>query len=126
MGRRTYEVVSAMDGPWPYGDRPVLVATHRELRGAPPKVQAVTGEVGELVAAAKKAAGDENVYVDGGQLIRQVLDAGLVDELIITVISKILGEGVPLFAGSEKQHRLVLTGHRKLSPDMVQLSYEPT
>jgi len=31
MGRRTYDVGAGFEGDWPYGDRPVLVATHRPL-----------------------------------------------------------------------------------------------
>lgn len=31
MGRRTFDVVAGFEGGWPYGDLPVLVATHRPL-----------------------------------------------------------------------------------------------
>jgi hypothetical protein len=37
------------------------------------------------------------VYVDGGDVIRQFLDAGLINEATITVIPIDIGEGVPLF-----------------------------
>ena len=45
MGRGTYDVVRSFDVEWPWGDRPVLVATHRELdEGAPEPVRRVEVE----------------------------------------------------------------------------------
>ena len=76
---------------WPYGDTPVLVATTRPLEPAAATVSAVGGTPAEMVAAARAAAGGRGVYADGGALIRTLLDAGLVDEAIVTVIGVILG-----------------------------------
>lgn len=126
MGRRTFDVASSFPVPWPYGETPVHVATRRPLPDdAPSAVQAVTGTIHELVASAKQAADGRDVYLDGGNVIRQALDAGLIDELIITVISVVLGDGVPLFAGSTQPHALVLKRHRQLAPSMVELTYLP-
>ncbi|MFN3202361.1 MAG: dihydrofolate reductase family protein [Bradymonadia bacterium] len=99
MGRQTYDVVSGFGGPWPYGDTPVLVATHRALEDAPDSVQAVSGDFSDLVAQALTRAGGKDVYLDGGALVRQALELDLVDQAIVTVVPVILGEGVPLFAG---------------------------
>ena len=124
MGRRTYDVVAGFGGEWPYGDTPVLVATHRGLEGAGPTVRTVSGSTQELIAAAREAAGDKDVYIDGGALIRDALDAGLVDELIMTVVPKVLGEGVPLFAGTQQRHSFEFFGHHSLD-GMVQLHARP-
>ena len=125
MGRRTHDVVASFDGRWPYGERPVLVATHRPLESKSDTVRAVSGDIGSLVSQAKEAAGDADVYLDGGGMIRQGLDAGLVDELTVTVVPIVLGRGVPLFAGSARRHELRLVEHRALSDDMMQLRYQP-
>ena len=56
--------------------------------------------VEEAVARAKETAGDRNVHVMGGaDVIRQALEAGLVDELTIIVAPVILGGGKRLFDG---------------------------
>ena len=98
MGRRTYQVPLEYDA-WHYGDRPVLVATHRELPPAPQggTAWAVEGPIEELIAQAKEAAEGKDVYLDGGDLVRQALDAGLVDELCLTFLPLILGKGVRLW-----------------------------
>jgi dihydrofolate reductase len=125
MGRATYEVVAGFSGPWPYGDVPVLVATTRALDPAAPTVRAVRGDAAGLVAQAREAARGRGVYLDGGHLIRQALDAGLVDELTVTVVPVILGAGAPLFAGARERRALRLAEHRVFDDGLVQLRYLP-
>lgn len=125
MGRRTHDVVAGFPGDWPYGERPVLVATQRPLSPKQATVRAVQGSIGELVRAAREVAGERDVYLDGGNLIRQALDAGLVDELTITVVPVVLGRGVPLFAGTAQRHALERVDVRSQSAGLVQLVYRP-
>ena len=124
MGRRTYDVVTGFDD-WQYGDTPVLVATRRPMPDTQPTVRAVTGSIDEMVAEAKQAAGDRDVYLDGGELVRQALEAGLVDEMTVTMIPVVLGAGRPLFAGVGNRHELELVSHREIGSGLVQLTYTP-
>ncbi|MCB9628181.1 MAG: dihydrofolate reductase [Sandaracinaceae bacterium] len=126
MGRRTYDVVSGFDGDWPYGETPVLVATSRPLSAARGVVTAVSGSITDLVDEAKAAAGERDVYLDGGALIRSALDAGLVDELTLTLIPTVLGAGLPLWTGVARRHELTLQSSRELGAGLVQLRYVPT
>ena len=125
MGRRTLEVVAGFSGAWPYGDIPVLVATRRPLSSKQPTVRAVSGSIAEVVAQAKQAAGERDVYIDGGALIRSALDADLIDELTVTIIPIVLGAGLPLFAGAGRRHALELIGERTIGGGLVQLVYRP-
>jgi dihydrofolate reductase len=125
MGRTTFDVVDGFEGPWFYGDTPVLVASHRSLLTTRPTVRHVEGDIFALLAHARAVAGAKDVYIDGGSLIRQALDAGLVDSLTVTVIPAILGKGLPLFAGAERRQRLQLVESKTLSEGMVQLVYIP-
>ena len=122
MGRRTFDVVQGF-GAWPYGDKPVFVATSRPLKCDEPTVRAVSGTPQELLAAVRADVGEGGIYLDGGALIRSFLDAGLVDEVTVTVIPVILGEGVPLFAGSAPRRMLRLERSRDLGAGIVQLRY---
>jgi len=125
MGRATYEVAAGFEGEWPYGDKPVLVATHRELEPKVSSVRAVQGGPEELLAQAKEAAGGRDVYVDGGKLIRSCLDAGLIDEITISIIPIILGAGIPLFAGTEQRHAVELVGARPIGGNLLEMTYRP-
>jgi dihydrofolate reductase len=125
LGRRTFDVVMGFGGEWPYGNRSVLVATHRPIRANIPNVHAVSGTIEELVATAKQRAGNEDVYLDGGNLIRQALSAGLVDDLIVTLVPELLGQGHPLFAGLEARCSLEFTGYYPFGQGMLQIHARP-
>ncbi|RLB61764.1 MAG: dihydrofolate reductase [Deltaproteobacteria bacterium] len=124
MGRRTHDVIAGM-GVWPYGDTPVLVATHRDLQPAADPVWGVSGNIESLVEQAKEAAGDKDVYLDGGNLVRQGLDAGLVDELCITYVPVLLGgAGIRLFDDLTRQTKLDFVEHHRMG-HMLQVTARP-
>ena len=104
---------------------PIIVATNRPIQTAKPSVQGHQGTIGELVARAKTMSGGRDVYLDGGNLIRQALDAELVDEVTLTLIPIVLGDGIPLFSGTKQIHRLELCSQRGVGGGMVELVYEP-
>jgi dihydrofolate reductase len=108
MGRRTFDMASDPDG---YADSyelqvPIFVLTHTPPAVAPKRNDRlsftfVTDGVKSLVAQAVQAAGDLAVTVVGGaELNRQLLAAGLVDELRVDVLPVLLGGGVRLFEGT--------------------------
>jgi len=105
MGRRTYDMAEDPDG---YADGyefqvPLFVLTHQALEREPKRnenlyVTFVTDGLESAVAQATAAAGDRAVTVVGGaDLNRQLLAAGLVDELRIDVMPVLLGSGRRLF-----------------------------
>ena len=125
MGRGTFDAVRGGEW-WGYGDRPVLVATHRELGGdVRPTVRPVSGSIQELVELAKRVAEGMDVYIDGGVLIRQAADAGLLDDITVTIAPIALGAGHPLFAGIQKQYPLEILSHHTFEGGMVQIRARP-
>ncbi|WP_084074894.1 dihydrofolate reductase family protein [Demequina sp. NBRC 110052] len=122
MGRRTFDIACDF-GTWPYGETPVLVATHRDLSQAPGSVTSCSGDIVELVEQAQAVAGSAHVYVDGGSLVRQALVAGLLDELIVTVLPTVLGDGVRLFESPLPRTDLAVADVRKYGDGYVQIHY---
>ncbi len=118
IGRGTYDSVLGF-GAWPYQGKRVIVMTHRP--GAPRHGEEMfAGTAGELAARLGDA---RRVYVDGGQVIRQFLAAGLIDDLTISVIPIVLGDGIRLFSGGEGEHRLALQRQRAWPSGLVQVEY---
>jgi dihydrofolate reductase len=109
---------------WHYADRPVLVATHHPLPPAPQggTAWAVQGPIARLVEEAKAAAGDKDVYLDGGDLVRQGLDAGLVDELCLTFLPLLLGRGIRLWEGLQNRTDLRFDAPTRYGAGMVQIT----
>lgn len=123
MGRATYDTAARFES-WPYGETPVFVATSRPLDPVAPTVGAVRGTASQLLEAVRTHT-DGALYLDGGSLIRSFLSARLIDELTITVVGVILGEGAPLFAGVPERHRLRLIAATPYPSGLVQLRYVP-
>ncbi len=98
MGRRTYDIVTRFPD-WPYREIPMHVATHRPLDNPQPTVTASRGTIAEMVERARAVAGRKDVYLDGATVVRDALDARVLDELVVTVVPTVLGSGIALFGG---------------------------
>lgn len=98
MGRNTFEQVSAFPV-WPYGKTPVVVLsrTINKLPATSPATVFLSSDSPSQLVKQLSAKGLEHLYVDGGLTIQSFLQAGLIDEMIITIIPVLLGEGLPLF-----------------------------
>jgi dihydrofolate reductase len=112
-GRWTYEAAEHWGGENPWS-LPFFIVTHRpedEPEGG--RFTFVSG-IREAIESATAAAGDKDVHVMGGaDVIRQALDAGLVDELTIIVAPVVLGGGKRLFEGFTKSLELEHLGVRQ-------------
>jgi dihydrofolate reductase len=100
-GRRTFDLAGGWGGQHAFGI-PVFVVTHDAPDGWPrpgSTVHFVADGLESAVRQAASAAGDRAVGVHGAGTIRQCLDAGLLDEIHIDLVSVLLGSGVSLFDG---------------------------
>jgi dihydrofolate reductase len=97
VGRRTYEDSGRWGGELPF-DWPFFVVTHVRPDDADDvPFEFVTEGVERAVELARAAAGDKNVTVMGGDITRQCLEAGLLEEIYVDLVPVVLGEGVPFF-----------------------------
>ncbi|HJY61467.1 MAG TPA: dihydrofolate reductase family protein [Streptosporangiaceae bacterium] len=132
MGRRMFD-----GGEIPWGDTPpfrapVFVVTHRDRevlhRQGGTSFTFVTGGIGRAAELAKSAAGGKDVAVaGGGTLLRQVLAAGLLDELDLHVAPVLLGDGMRLFdasLGLDTRESIELTPDRVIqTPAVTHIRY---
>lgn len=118
IGRKTYETALGF-GAWPYGDKRVVVLTHQPLASRHGE-QIVDASPPELVERLARD-GVQHAYIDGGTVIRQFLAANLIDDLTLSVLPMLLGDGIRLFGDAEL--RLALDGVRSWSSGLVQLRY---
>src|SRR5215218_7825446 len=105
MGSATYEWIldhefsgkDPAEWKWPYAV-PCWVFTHRKLPVVPnAPVEFTSGDVAGVHEEMVRAAGERNVWiVGGGDLAGQFADAGLLDEVIVSIAPVTLGAGAPL------------------------------
>jgi dihydrofolate reductase len=106
QGSSTYEWVVRQEDlvahpeKWPvyYGERPTFVFTTRSLPDVPgADIRFVSGSVADAWPDIAAAAGDRDVWiVGGGDLAGQFADAGLLDEVRVSVAPATLASGKPL------------------------------
>jgi dihydrofolate reductase len=100
VGRHLYDVTNGWGGRHPL-DMTTVVLTHRPPTDRPAADENfvfVTEGIEAAVATAREIAGGRNVGVNGGQIARQCLDAGLLDEVCVDLVPVILGAGTPFFS----------------------------
>lgn len=123
MGRNTFEKVATFEV-WPY-DKPVFVASGT-LSALPARFGAraflIGGSPAEIVEQLHARA-LRRLYIDGGMLIQSFLRAGLIDELIVTTIPVLLGDGIPLFGRLPASVRLRLLSAEVLVNQLVRSHY---
>ena len=125
IGRKTFEKILTL-GPWPYGDKRVVVLSSRSIdlsaaRGG--VVERMAGPPAEIVSQLA-ASGAHHLYVDGGITIQGFLRAGLIQRLIITRMHVLIGEGIPLFGTVPHDIRLSHVATRQYASGLVTSEYQ--
>jgi len=120
LGRVTYETALSFET-WPYAGKRVVVLS----RSGHPSIHGETfthRAPGDLLAELGDE-GSRRIYVDGGQAISSFLAEGLVDELTISVVPILLGDGIRLFRSGFGETRLTLGATDAYESGLVMLRY---
>ena len=107
-GRRLFDIANGWNDNHPAAAR-VVVVTHSAPEDAAerwPKTTFVDG-VEPAVAKAREIAGDKDVTIASASVIQQALDLGLVDEVCISLVPVLFGEGIPYFSKLKRGHLLL-------------------
>lgn len=124
VGRRTYDYVVKEIGASHYdnGQRDVYVITRTE-RPQLGRTIFYTGDLTEL-ADRLKSESHKNIYCDGGaEVINELLKYDLIDDMIISVIPVLLGNGTKLFKDGRPEQILELTNVKTFETGLTQLHY---
>ena len=125
MGRNSYEKVLSF-GEWPYGDKRVIVlsSTLTELSADLPETVELRNCSPAALCDELKRSGEEKLYIDGGKTIQGFLEAGLINEIIITKIPILIGSGIPLFGSLSYDKNLRHLETVTFKNGFVQMKYE--
>jgi dihydrofolate reductase len=103
-GRRTFEFAGGWAGDHHDGV-PIFVLTRSAPAEPPPgAARYVTDGIASCVDQAKAAAGGRDILLHGAAAAQECLRAGLLDEMQLTVVPVLLGQGRRLFADLPPEH----------------------
>ena len=126
MGARTYEHALALSTSygWAYGDVPTIVVTHRNLPIERQNIETYSGDLNKLVDERLKPKYNNVWLVGGAMLARDFLRLQLVDEIRLSVIPIVLGDGTLFFDHIGHEQALHLKDVTAYKSGMVELWYE--
>jgi dihydrofolate reductase len=113
MGRKTYEQIQILSpNEFPYKGKPCYVFS-RTLTGANEFVHFINEDIVGFTKSLKNQVGTRIWIVGGGELLQPLIQAKLVDELIIQIAPSILGRGIPMFKPGDQEIRYTLVNVRR-------------
>ncbi|HYC76356.1 MAG TPA: dihydrofolate reductase family protein [Planctomycetota bacterium] len=127
MGSRTYEVALAFEAQglgWPYGDKPTFVLTTRALPRRRPTVEFLSGALAAVLRDRLRPKFPSIWVVGGPTVVGEFLRQGLVDEVRLSILPILIGDGLPFFRGLEDDVSLHLAATTAYTTGMIELRYE--
>ena len=125
MGRGSYENVLTF-GDWPYTKPVVVMSKTLEESHIPAelkdKVRLTRLDPPELMESLQ-SQGWSRVYVDGGKIVQSFIRCGLIDDLVLTTIPILIGDGLRLFGDIEKDIDLQMVDSKFFTCGLVQTHY---
>ena len=126
MGSRTYELAVELSKSygWAYGDKPTIVVTNRKLSAHHQNIEFYSGDLGKLVNEQLRIR-FRNVWVVGGAMLtKDFIRQKLANEIRITILPIILGDGLLFFDHIGQEQVLRLKDTTAYKNGMVELCYE--
>lgn len=121
-GRKTFDKVLTFGGELPHQNKKVFVIS--KSRTGTHGHAVYRNDVVQLVQELKKVDG-KDIYCDGGgEIVFELLRHKAIDQVIISVIPYLLGDGVPLFKNGRPEQDMKLLQCVSYPSGLVQLWYE--
>jgi len=126
MGSRTYEHALELSKSygWVYGNVPTIVLTHRKLPVDRPNIETYSGDLNKLVNE-RLRPNYKNVWLVGGAILaKDFIHSKLADEIRLSILPIILGDGTLLFDHIGQEQALHLKEVTAYKSGLVELWYE--
>lgn len=104
MGNRTYQVIKGFGEPV-YPEKTNYIFS-RTAHQPEPNITWVNDYPADFVRQLKQTAEQDIWLIGGGEIIKTLYEAALIDELILTQIPVLLGDGLPLWPASKREAKL--------------------
>ncbi len=125
MGRGSFETILSF-GEWPY-QKPVIVMSKSLSQSDIPAELADKVRLSDLEPVELMRSLDEEgwsrAYVDGGRVVQSFMRAGLIEDMVLTTMPILIGDGIRLFGEIDRDIDLELISAKSFKSGMVQTRY---
>lgn len=124
MGNNTYREILNMDIPFPYPETKNYVFSRFKDTKDTEYVQFAKEKILDFVPKVQAETQKDVWLIGGAQINGLLLKAGLIDQLILTIIPVIIGKGIPLFSGEDLDSKWKLKHSQTYANSFVQVVYD--
>jgi dihydrofolate reductase len=125
VGRKSYDQ-SLTFNEYPYKGKKVYVFTRKKVRknNNEQDVEYIDTNIQDFVTSLTQSIGKDIWLIGGSEIVSVLLNAGLVDEIILSIHPIILGTGIPLLRDIQKEVNLKLENSLSFDSGLTQLYYK--
>lgn len=123
MGHNTYKQIKSFGPPFPYRDKTNYVFS-RHNHQEEGYIQFIANKTIPFVRSLKKERGKDIWLIGGGSINDVLLEAGLIDKMILSIHPVFLGKGIPLFPHAQVEAYWELMESHSYEKGLVQLKYK--
>jgi dihydrofolate reductase len=125
VGRKSYDQSLTFDE-YPYKDKKVYVFTRKKVRknNKEHDIEYIDTNIQDFVTSLTQSIGKDIWLLGGSEVVSALLNAGLVDEIILSIHPIILGRGIPLLRNIQKEVNLKLENSLSFDSGLTQLCYK--
>ena len=124
MGRKTYDFAARVGwGPMPAGVTTYVFSRTLDAVSGPPGLELVREDAADFVRRLKEKPGGDIIVMGGGEIGSALIDAGLVDEIGLSIHPVLLGGGAPVFHAISRRVELELIEARPIARECVLVRY---
>jgi dihydrofolate reductase len=124
LGRKTFEVSLELGARFG-GRTPTYVFSRRRPPASLPRGVAFVREpIDSFVKGLREQRGKNVWMMGGGEIIASFLDAGAIDEFIVSIVPVLIGEGIPLIGPRHREQPLALRSVKPFPDGVVQVHYQ--
>jgi dihydrofolate reductase len=124
LGRKTFDLSLELGARFG-GRRRTYVFSRRPPPASLPRgVEFVRDPVERFVTRLREQRGKNIWMMGGGDIIASFLDAGAIDEFIISIVPVLIGEGIPLIGPRHREQPLALRSVKRFPDGVVQVHYQ--
>ena len=127
VGKKSYDQSLTLDE-YPYKGKKVYVFTRKKVRkknnNNEQDVEYIDTNIQDFVTTLTQSIGKDIWLLGGGEIVSILLNADLVDEIILSIHPIILGTGIPLLRDIQKEVNLQLENSLSFDSGLTQLYYK--
>jgi dihydrofolate reductase len=123
MGRKTYDLSRKYGARFDPKVPTYVFSRSRQRDSVPSGVEFVDERIGAFAERLREQPGKDIWMMGGGEIIGSFLDEGAIDEFIVSVIPKYIGEGIPLISRKHRDVPLTMQNVKRFPDGVVQLHY---